>query len=548
MGMGIPHSMIYLLKKFAQKHGVLLTATIVSSAITFTIESVWIPRILGNTFGHTEELRKNMYNLVLTWVLMQIGNVTIDYCNAKLDIELNSFLNSTLFHHLFLKYQYDHKYINSASTIDTLTVLHTNMKNILYRVLVSFFPRAITLCFVVINITSINPKMGYLTALLLLSFFIGVVLHYAMKPDMSKSTLNAQSDYIDKITDVLDNMEWVSTIQDGIKKETESCRDVHTNQSREMWKKHSSIIKTQTFIYGVNVVIFTVLLYYIYHIYKNNEITSDQVTKLILAISPLFINIYDILFYIPEFVLYLEIYDYYDPFLQTLFKYDTVPEKNVIFDPSASIHVSNMSFSYDEKQVYDKISLSIPAGSFVTLRGLSGSGKSTFIKLLGGILKPTHGTIMIDGYSIHDVSLHSLYQHMLYLHQHPTLFDQTVYYNISYGLDVPRDTLLVLMEKYNIRSYLPDIDAKVGKGGKYLSGGQRQLIHMIRCMFSSANIFLLDESMSAMDETLSSHMITLLNDLNAKGKTILLISHHETINTSSVIQFDNGVPTWTHKH
>jgi ABC-type bacteriocin/lantibiotic exporter with double-glycine peptidase domain len=296
-------------------------------------------------------------------------------------------------------------------------------------------------------------------------------------------------------------------------------------------------------MYVFNIILFTLLLYYIYKIYKNKEITTEQLTSILLSISPLFTNIYEILYYIPELVQYIGGYQYYDSFITELLQYNTVVDKEVQFTQS-DIIVSNVSFSYNENIVYDKINIIIPHGSFCTLRGKSGSGKSTFLKLLGAILKPTEGTITIDNHSIHDVSLLSLYQHMLYLQQHPTLFDNTIYYNINYGLDINKEDLVSLLKQYQIETYLPDIDSQVGKGGSKLSGGQKQLIYIIRCMFSPANIFLLDESMSAMDYVLTKCVINMLTDLHKKNKTILLISHNDTLFTPNIIEFNNGIPTF----
>ena len=67
----------------------LLISTIIGSTTTFVIESVWIPRILGNTFAHMNELKVNLYKLVFAWLITQVGNISIDYCNSKVEIELN---------------------------------------------------------------------------------------------------------------------------------------------------------------------------------------------------------------------------------------------------------------------------------------------------------------------------------------------------------------------------------------------------------------------------------------------------------------------------
>ena len=544
--MSIPKSMVYILHQFSKKYGILLVVTFLSATITYCIESVLIPRILGNTFSHMEDLKSNLYKLVFSWLLTQIGILSMDYCNYKLEIELDKFLNHTVFHHLFIKYQQDHEYIKTANIIDSLTTLSSNLHSVLYRLVISIFPRVITICVIVVNIISIYPKIGYITAFMLLVYCITILLMFTKKDQFTHNMLQSKTDYLDKVSDVIDNIEWVSITKNAINTETRSCEQVHQKNEKDKWAKQKNMLSTQMYIYTCSVVLFSILLYYLYRIYKKGEINGEQVTSLLLSISPLFVNIYEILFYIPEVSQYVGIYHYYDSFINELISYHTLDKPEVLFDKSASIHISNVSFSYGDKKIYDHINLSIPTGSFITLRGLSGSGKSTLLKMIGAIMKPSSGQIMIDGYNINEVSLLSLYQHILYLHQRPTLFDHTVYYNISYGLDVKRDELLSLVDKYKLSSYLPKIDSNVGKNGDRISGGQRQLIHMIRCMFSPAQIFLLDESMSAMDENLTQLMITMLHDLHKQGKTILLISHHETIHSPTMIEFNNGVPTLTH--
>lgn len=534
--------MKYVLTQFIKTHPFLLTATLLSSTITYVIESVWIPRILANTFSHLTDLKNNLYMLVFLWILTQVGNILIDYFNARVELELGKFLNHTVFNHLFIKYQYDHQHINAANVLDTLANLKTNMHSILYRILISLLPRTLTIGFVLANITSIHPGIGYLSTVLIIVFFISVVLSYLNKGSFSFPMLQAQTNYLNKVTDVIDNVEWISTTKHAIQKESKSCEDMHEKEEHERWNKQKKLVTIQSSIYGINIVIFSILLYYLYSIYQKGEISGEQVTSLLLSISPLFVNIYEMLWYIPEFVQYISVYRFYDPYLSELFSFDSVSNHHVEFAPDSSIHIEDVSFRYGEHLVYDHISIVIPHGSFVTLRGVSGSGKSTFLKLLGGILKPSDGKITMDTHSIHDVSLVSLYQHMLYVHQHPTLFDDTVYYNISYGLEVQRNELESTLQTYDLTSYLPDLDAKVGKGGNRMSGGQRQLIHLIRCVFSPARILLLDESMSAMDEGLATKMIRVLSDLHQQGKTILLISHHETIFTKDVMLFENGVP------
>ena len=171
--------------------------------------------------------------------------------------------------------------------------------------------------------------------------------------------------------------------------------------------------------------------------------------------------------------------------------------------------------------------MNIFKGERVFLKGASGSGKSTIFQLLLDGLQPTNGDIEIFGRSNEDMR-----GHIFLVDQRTNLFNESVLRNIRYGNDfVEEEEIENLIDKIgvNIFDKLPDgLQTKVGIDGSKVSGGQRQLIILLRAYFSDAKIILLDEPIAAIDVENVPLIIKMINEIG-KNRTIIAISHNEEI-------------------
>ncbi|MFD1903270.1 ATP-binding cassette domain-containing protein [Paenibacillus rhizoplanae] len=143
-----------------------------------------------------------------------------------------------------------------------------------------------------------------------------------------------------------------------------------------------------------------------------------------------------------------------------------------------SIEFKDVSFSYGEVQVLDRLSFSVAPGTSVALVGLSGSGKSTVIKLITGLLKKSGGQLLVDGTDIDELSLDSYYDHISYLSQDSPIFDTTIRGNMVFEQQVPDEELYAVLDKVHLKEKvleLPEkLETRVGERGLKLSGGERQ--------------------------------------------------------------------------
>lgn len=201
------------------------------------------------------------------------------------------------------------------------------------------------------------------------------------------------------------------------------------------------------------------------------------------------------------------------------------------------IYFKDLCFSYEEKNLFTNLSLAIPAGSSVAFIGESGSGKSTIVKQIIGLLKPDMGSIHIDNLELSELNLNEFYKYVSYTSQDSPIFDGTLRENIVFDESFSDSQICEVLEKVGLTSFystLPDgLDTEVGEKGGLLSGGERQRMALARLYFSEAKIVILDEATSAMDNVTEEFVMRhLMRSL--KGKTMITIAHR--LNT--IVEFE----------
>jgi len=216
-------------------------------------------------------------------------------------------------------------------------------------------------------------------------------------------------------------------------------------------------------------------------------------------------------------------------------------EKQIVFD--------RVHFAYQpEREVLTDIQLTIPKGKTIALVGQSGSGKTTLTDLLPRFYDPTDGTISIDGIDIRQFTTHDLRALMGIVCQEPVLFNDTVYNNITFGVDTTQpapngltwqeaveqaarianahDFILEMPEGYN---------TVIGDRGSRLSGGQRQRLSIARAVLKNPPILVLDEATSALDSESEKLVQEALEHLMSERTTLVVAHRLSTIKHADLI-------------
>ena len=219
-------------------------------------------------------------------------------------------------------------------------------------------------------------------------------------------------------------------------------------------------------------------------------------------------------------------------------KEDTQLEQGIDFPaPLSEIHVEDVSFSYENKEVLQSVRLTIKRGEKIAFVGESGSGKSTLTKILVGLLKYDKGNILFDDEPLKNISLESLYEKVSYLSQDTPVFDGTIRENLVFDREVSENDIHVCLEKTHLLSLLAALDkgveTKIGEKGTCLSGGEKQRLALARLWFDNSDIVVLDEATSALDNVTEG--IVMKNVLEQiKYATVIAVAHRLT----SIREFD----------
>ena len=196
----------------------------------------------------------------------------------------------------------------------------------------------------------------------------------------------------------------------------------------------------------------------------------------------------------------------------------------------ASIRFENVSFDYDARRTIIKdISFDVPNGKKVALVGPTGAGKSTISRLLFRFYDPKQVDVYINNQNIKDISQQSLRKHIGVVPQDTVLFNDTIYYNISYGNPNANEEEIYNAAKsadiHNFIINLPDgYQTIVGERGLKLSGGEKQRVAIARAILKNPSIFFFDEATSALDSTTEKEIQKNLQVIS-KNRTTLVIAH-----------------------
>ncbi|MBM7689867.1 hypothetical protein BCR24_13325 [Enterococcus ureilyticus] len=252
---------------------------------------------------------------------------------------------------------------------------------------------------------------------------------------------------------------------------------------------------------------------------------------------------------------YTEYYKYYLEYINVENIYDTKIQKDQLNYEAFEIRFENVSFVYKGQKNYalKNIKLSINKGDKFSIVGKNGAGKSTFVKLLLGIYKPTSGKILVNGRDIQSINYEDYIKYFSTIFQDFKLFSLTLSENIAFESEhklnrIKKEKIDQLLKLFGMKN---KFESKKGQNtmifkdfcadGYTPSGGEAQRISIIRALYNEAPIMVLDEPSSALDPEAEFEINNLINE-HLNGKTCIYITHRlsSTKNSNKILVFDKG--------
>lgn len=203
------------------------------------------------------------------------------------------------------------------------------------------------------------------------------------------------------------------------------------------------------------------------------------------------------------------------------------------------IEFKNITFKYKSSDIpvmsdYN-YTINLDDGNIIGIKGLSGKGKSTLMKLILRLYKPQNGMVLIDNININNIDPLYLRHNITFVDQDSYLFDKKIIYNIMYGCndkDVCLKNLDKIMADNKIKNLFKDIDFSKndsGSLGSNLSGGQKQVINIISGLINPSKILIIDEPTNGLDYELKMIIIKLIKEFSKYKKNIIIISHDKDV-------------------
>lgn len=208
----------------------------------------------------------------------------------------------------------------------------------------------------------------------------------------------------------------------------------------------------------------------------------------------------------------------------------------------ALLSIDGLSYEIKAQKILDDISYDIEEGDFISISGPSGSGKSSLLKIIATIISKTGGEVLYKGIPLEQYKPTEYRKEVSYCFQSPVLFGKTVKDNLSFPYEI-RHMEFDRKKSVSLLHALGLSESDLEKEIKYLSGGEKQRVALIRNMLFEPKVLLLDEVTSALDEANRTIIWDWLRALKKNGAyTILMVTHNpeEALLADKNIQFIDG--------
>lgn len=532
-----------ILTDFLSQHPGWVATTFLLMMVNFPIELILLSYLSGRIFVSMAHMDRNYRRTIklivyffLAYFVIEVSLVLRDNYDAYMIPELEREIRNRIIVLILEKneIQFDHMAMGELVVRFLKAPVHSFYA---YGIFSKFiFPFIFGLVLIGFYVVYLHRQLGLLYFALFSCYVIFFLYLCYMMIQITENKMRMEMAMFNQLEDTLANMQTIFT-SNTVETERGRMDRIQQNfigvfQDELQWNARYKITLSV-----VSLTSLMLLFVFTIHLYNKKQISEET----LVSIVTLLLFMCRFLGYtsrrIMEGMMTIGSIMESNEFLEDL-RRDTFQDGEMVdFIDRGAIRFEGATFRYrkDQPAVLEEFTLSIPAQSRWVLVGDSGSGKTTFIRLLLGFFQLERGRILVDEVDIATSRRSYLRGKIAYIHQSSRLFDRTVMENILYGCPSSvseEDVEGFLRDNELLDMFLllgsQGLKTRVGRGGENLSGGMRQIVLLLRCVFRDCPIVILDEATASIDVRHRRHAIVIIQKM-MEERTVIAVSHDKEI-------------------
>jgi ABC-type multidrug transport system fused ATPase/permease subunit len=515
------------------------------SILAMPISEVVLPHFYGKVIYNIQKgvsIKQYILPIIIFLILVQSFYILNDFIEIKLYPRMLTFIRNIC----------TDKIVNARSTelkemeIGKILAKLVRFPTMLYGYIETFKDKIIPYILIYIFAIIYMAFKDWMLSLLIL--IVTICILFANYKSMLSCLYVSQirDKYYNKVFEDIDEiMRNMVSVLNNNNYEYESSRlDRLDNEFRIYAKKSLDCINKYKFtFYAILATIIVVFVYRVLYLYHEKELTIPSIITIVIIMI----------------FLYNTMMKHANDFKDLMFRYGTIQESLGLFSEEGKqsskkvfsgdvtysevsnsiiknecINLKNITFAHNGKApILKNFYLDINCRQNLAIMGEIGSGKSSILQLIMRYYIPEYGEIYLNGVPYSSMSESKIRDKIGYVHQTPILFNRTLMENIKYGkrnaTDEDVENLIIKLEVVDIINKFPKrLETMAGKGGSNLSGGERQIIWILRVLLHDPEIIIMDEPSSAMDPQTRDTLFHIITKL-LKEKTVISVTHDKAL-------------------
>lgn len=513
----------------SQNKGVLFSYAILSLATP--ISNVYLPHLYGKIIAGLSEAKtvtndvkfKFMY-IILLWLIVQLMWTMMNIFDSYFIPQLQSHVRKHVVEKVIDTYRENYSEQELGSIMADIVRLPDEVKHMFTDIRNNILPMVYMLVFSIGYFTWSNPRLG-LTSIAAISVYVGAAIYYSTTCISIWDEMNASHTVLhNEINDSFGNL-----LNIYVANQDNAELDRMDTLEENLTEKQRHVIRcTGNFRLALNIsyiVLFCSLNILSLWLYSKKLIDIDEVVSTLIISLELISKMSSFVGALDRIMRDATTIRHIQKTLDSLGDGHTPPPRGTDQPKiGGDIVLKDFGIKYGDVQILKNLDMVFPQNSTTALVGKIGSGKTSIINAIDRLV-PYQGNIYIGGQDISDISIDHLRENILYVPQNPRLFNRSIYENIAYGTNVTKQEVQMVLDKYHLDF---DLDKKAGKFGQGLSGGQRQIVYLLRCLIRNPSIILLDEPTASLDYTTRDHIMKILKEI-LLGRTVIIVTHDQEL-------------------